>query len=413
MRWTVSLLLTGYLSAQVAQPVGEPTEFASTFEMPLTVWHGPKKLGATGTWRAGYFWDKPRTQKVANRRSVVIPAGIRWSVEPEAPTTNQGKPIAGYLNRERFAALVAEIRQHSIPGLRIRSLSLGDPHAEDLSPADVAKLGICTHLRELSLHGQVPVSDESLAFLRRLTKLEVLEITAGHFAKRRVPSSAGGEPRIRRVSVPTSGAAFEHVAGLTRLRRLWMREADDRSMRHLANLSELEELSIGGRRVTDRGLAVLRGFPKLRALDLGSTSWGPATIRLLGKTSSLHQLKLYRCTASDAEVIAKLKSLARLEIGGLIGDPGLNDDAMRALAEGLSLKTLWLPGSRSVTDVGLAHLSRMSALETLNIKRCTGLTVQGIESVAQKLPCLRALGVSLGREDKRRLQTALRRCRIF
>src|SRR5262249_13132662 len=68
------------------------------------------------------------------------------------------------------------------------------------------------------------------------------------------------------IELKITDAGLAHLRGLPRLRRLALDsdEITDAGLAHLAGLADLEELSLKGTRVTDAGLVALKSLPHLR-----------------------------------------------------------------------------------------------------------------------------------------------------
>ncbi|MSV29863.1 MAG: hypothetical protein EXQ52_14120 [Bryobacterales bacterium] len=140
-----------------------------------------------------------------------------------------------------------------------------------------------------------------------------------------------------------TGRALNLIAGLdhvTSLKLSGSRQLSDDDLQNLARMPQLERLDLSeypGGRLTDRGLAVLRNLPNLRAFTM---TW---------------QRRI-----SDAGV-ANLKFCEKLESVNLMGTP-TGDGAIEALRGKPGLRRL--DTGRLVTDTGLAHLHDFPLLKT-------------------------------------------------
>jgi len=107
------------------------------------------------------------------------------------------------------------------------------------------------HLEHLSLRG-TGIGDQHLHFLNKLTELQTLDL---------------GEN-------PIVGTGLRHIAGLSKLKSLWLIDSGtftDTGMVHLKSLKDLEFLCIQFTQVTDEGLKHIHGLPRLREVSaLGS-----------------------------------------------------------------------------------------------------------------------------------------------
>ncbi len=128
--------------------------------------------------------------------------------------------------------------------------------AEGLTDAGVARLAALGNLKDLSL-AQVRITDAGFAHLSALHNLKKLYVWP----------------------VPDDGAG---------------RCITDASLRHISELTELEELKVFNGSYTDQGLAAVAAMVKLRAfrLTFGSYRFTPAGLALLKPLQSLKELDL-------------------------------------------------------------------------------------------------------------------------
>ncbi len=134
----------------------------------------------------------------------------------------------------------------------------------------------------------------------------------------------------------------------------------DRELGRAGSLSRLEQLSLARSRISDAGLAHLRGLAHLSWLNLCDTKITDAGLVHLEGLTTLEGLDLSFTPVTDA-------GLAHLK--GLKG-----------------LTELDLSGTR-ITDAGLTHLKGLSNLAQLRVLR-THVTGAGIQSLKQVLPRL-------------------------
>ena len=121
----------------------------------------------------------------------------------------------------------------------------------------------------------------------------------------------------------------------------------------LASLEHLEELHIGGDKMTGLALPSLRLLPSLKRLDVNGSQrtdsgrWG------------------LMLTDVNVESIGALTQLESLNIGGAI----VSDVGMKALANMVSLKSLDL-SRMEITAQGLESVTKMTKLQRLNLWQC-------------------------------------------
>jgi len=169
----------------------------------------------------------------------------------------------------------------------------------------------------------------------------------------------------------------------------------DEGVRHLAQMSQLEELEMGGpeSKITDRGLEALRSLSVLRKFDMG---WAPqitdAGVRNLASCDHLESVNLMGTLTGDGAIraLAGKPRLRHFQTGRNVTDRGI-----ALLHEFPAFKTdgeqnhLMLDGP--FTDAGVARLVGLEGLSSLSFFwHCTGLTAAGFETL-RHLPSLSAL----------------------
>ncbi len=125
-------------------------------------------------------------------------------------------------------------------------------------------------------------------------------------------------------------SALERVSQLTQLTRLETGggRLTDKGVRHLAVLSGLEELTLGGPKseITDLGLEVLRHLPSLRKFEIG---WAPkisdAGVANLRFCDDLESVNLLGTPTGDGAIAAVggKSRLSHLMTGRLVSDEGI------------------------------------------------------------------------------------------
>jgi hypothetical protein len=141
-------------------------------------------------------------------------------------------------------------------------------------------------------------------------------------------------------------------------------------------LSALRELSLDRGRITDQGLASLRGLGALESLDLSSTLVDDSGVAVLAQFPRLRHLVLGGLvTDGCAPSLRALKNLEDIDISQTtIGEKGL-----AALAALPKLKTLFM--GKQASDRGLALLSKSRSLRTLDLSR-SGVSDAGVKNLS-------------------------------
>jgi Leucine-rich repeat (LRR) protein len=170
-----------------------------------------------------------------------------------------------------------------------------------------------------------------------------------------------------------SDTGVKQLARLRKLRALHLQGVPmtNAALRDIATLPELRELDITVTGITDAGLAELAGAKKLEALDVSFTNITDAGLQHLGSLPKLTWLKMVELKAPGRVTGAGLAALARCEhLEDVFCPRGMNDECLEGLAKIKSLKYLYL-GNAHVTDAGLSQLAQLPNLEYLDIRDTT------------------------------------------
>jgi hypothetical protein len=111
---------------------------------------------------------------------------------------------------------------------------------------------------------------------------------------------------VRLSGAKVTDAALSHVKGFRKLRRLdlsFSRVTDD-GLALLKDLAELQTLDLSGTQVTGAGLAHLAGLARLESLDLYGTQVGDADLAALERLPKLKYLGLRGTRVTEAGVQA-------------------------------------------------------------------------------------------------------------
>ena len=201
-------------------------------------------------------------------------------------------------------------------------------------------------------------TDETLAHVARLKSLNYLKLTLARH-------------------VTDDGA--RHLAGLTNLETLQLfgSSIGDPGQTHLSNLTKLKWLSLSGRG-TEHGLRHVANLTNLESLSIGFGLGYPVTtvgLEHLRKLKNLKNLRLDGCEISDdgLELIAGFPKLESLRLqSGIMTDSGLAH-----LSTLKHLRRLELNQCENVGESGVAYLAPLTALTFLNLSH-TGVTDEGV-----------------------------------
>jgi hypothetical protein len=131
-------------------------------------------------------------------------------------------------------------------------------------------------------------------------------------------------------------AGLAHLKGLTKLKTLdvehffgW-REITDVGLQHLKDLKDLEVLWLWGTNITDAGLDNLHGLTNLKRINFGRTPISDAGLARLKGLNALRELHMAETPVTDAG-LDTLKGLSKLEFVNL-QDTKVSDAGAKAFA---------------------------------------------------------------------------------
>ena len=299
----------------------------------------------------------------------------------------------------------------------IRSLWLPQAAVTD---DEMAIIGGFTDLEFLQLDGS-NVTDQGFAHVANLRKLTILDMPGVRITDLApvadlvqldllVLAPARTTP-ARSVPGPGGPSSLGPLRRLTKLTQLTLgpTRIEDRELAVVAGLPKLFNLMIGGRGITEAGLARIAESKSLGCLELADTSI--ADLRPLSpRLHAISTLWMENSHLTDAgiEPLSRAIRLTDLTIAGSrMTDAGLDHLA--------SLTSLWrLRLDRSaITDAGLARLKSLKSLETLSLTE-TKLTDSSVETLAgfQSLKSLNLDRSGISPAGIERLKQALPKARI-
>ena len=159
---------------------------------------------------------------------------------------------------------------------------------------------------------------------------------------------------------------LDYLADLSRLTDVSIvraRGVGDEGMRHLADIGELETLSISQVGISDVGMRWLKGMSNLRAVYFEGLCVGDDRIRHLEHLPNLHQLTITGDLFVTSKAVSNLNTNLRyLELrGAAITDEGLKDFPPVDQLQELDLR------DTLVTRQGLLHLKHLPRLTKIAI----------------------------------------------
>lgn len=184
--------------------------------------------------------------------------------------------------------------------------------------------------------------------------------------------------------------ALFYVPKFKHLKRLILRgrQASDAGLKNVANLRELELISIDDAHfVSDEGIAHLRSLPNLRIVGITHSRATDQSIAYLSEVPTIERLSMRWSQFTDQafEYAQRLPRLQELSIDK--GNSHFTDEATRHAAEMPALATLSLLEA-PISDAGLKNLETLSTLKTLALSE-SSVTADGIARLQAANPILR------------------------
>jgi Leucine-rich repeat (LRR) protein len=186
---------------------------------------------------------------------------------------------------------------------------------------------------------------------------------------------------LQQLSLGGPGITDTGVAQLGRLvnlksLRFWVAERiTDAVLTRMNGLIALEELDLNGtRQITDAGIDHLRGLVNLKDLELGGTQITDTALIHLSGLAYLKSLNLTQTQITDAGLtyLSRLVSIKTLGLGGT----QITDAGLAHLKRLTTLEELYLHETL-ITDAGLVHLKGLTNLRRLTLSK-TKVTEAGL-----------------------------------
>jgi len=217
-------------------------------------------------------------------------------------------------------------------------------------------IGITSNITLLDLRGSQRLTDKGLLQLSDLSSLEIAKLDNCHSIQGRGLVALARSHQL-------------HTLSLANCRRL-----TDEAIINVSHLISLEALSLDGCRcLTDRSMVAIGGLIRIKKLDLSQCDLiTNAGLEELGNCAEIEELSLGWCrsiTDEGVEFVASQQGRAKnLRIFSIARIP--------------------------ITNIGVEHLSKLSALEELDLNGCSNIGSNCLGNTLAKLTKLRNLDVS-------------------
>jgi hypothetical protein len=192
-------------------------------------------------------------------------------------------------------------------------------------------------------------------------------------------------------SVVTGDLSCSQVRCLAELRQLqelslYAPDAGADELKVLATLPRLRSLTFGNIVLKEGHLKELAGFHHLVHLDLsGCDGLTDAKVKQIAAFKQLTSLGLANTTVTNAG-LAELPSLERLETLNLHHCFNLTGRGLKELARCPRLQNLYLCGCTRLSDADIRELGGLKHLRQLDLRLCERLSQKAIDDLQSKLP---------------------------
>jgi hypothetical protein len=176
-----------------------------------------------------------------------------------------------------------------------------------------------------------------------------------------------------------------HIARLTHVKVLYLgggRITDD-GLKLLAHLKDLRILILWGNPISGDGLKHLRALKELRLLDLSQTRVTDSRLIGLRDLTGLERIDLpnnRQLTGAFLQHVADLPNLSDLNLRG----SGITDSSLTYLRHAKNVQSLMVDRTK-VTDAGLSHLRGLTGIRRLDLTQ-TAVTNAGIAQAHEWFP---------------------------
>jgi Leucine-rich repeat (LRR) protein len=216
----------------------------------------------------------------------------------------------------------------------------------ELSQETIDKISQIKTLTHLYLPYAIVVNDTSLSQLAALTNLKVLSL----------PNTNATDEFVRQL--PT----WANLESIMFGNSSWIRGG---TLQTLEQYPKLRNLDLGGTQVSRLPPGFCKKLPKLETIELAGTDADDETMREIAEAKKLLYLNIASTRVTDAGVTALLPLRFSLEDLN-VRDIAISDNSIATIARFGRLKHLSL-SKAMLTEVGMAELSKMNSLTHLDL----------------------------------------------
>jgi internalin A len=255
------------------------------------------------------------------------------------------------------------------------------------------------------------VNDGDISFIASLPDLKTLDLSftlITDIGLEQLSTLKGVEHLNLQSAELLTDTAIAHIRGWKQLRSLNLRGTDitdtsytqvtNNGMEFLAPLNRIEQLSIGGNKISGPGLHILKSLPRLKRLNLSgaqkrnSGTWATTIkegdMETIGALAKLESLNLAGLKVSNSG-LSRLKGMTQLRELDL-SKTQASGDGLAILQQMPQLTSLKLWKAGSIADSAAPQLAALKSLKLLDIAE-TSMTEAGVDTIRKSLPACRIL----------------------
>ena len=235
------------------------------------------------------------------------------------------------------------------------------------------------------------VTAEGIRAIKELEELPAIEFQGIGSSELGVSTlrALQGKSSLERFAIANakiSDDAAKILGTLSSLRALELRsqiEMSPAGFQHIAKLTNLKELALSDRLVSDAAIAGLTAFPGLKILSLRSVFITDAGLASLKRLQNLKTLRIFIGPQISEAGIRELMELQLTELEITYAD--ITNDKLKSLRKFSGLKSMRFVNASGVTDDGIPSLSELTELNELDLSDAK-LTKAGIAELKRALP---------------------------